>query len=426
MGQPDWRWTLLIAPLLVASGVVSSGTAQATSGGIRYASPIGVSTANCSRTTPCDLVTAIQSAPAHGEVDIEPGNYYKTTPITAEISDDNHPDLDIHGAAGKPPVIYSAAPVAFTLISSTLSNVTIRVSGNVGLRTFDQAKVNHVAVIDSASPGAACVLFSSVVDSLCEATGSDSYGVVVGLGSAGPDITALGLTLRGDTLIAPGPMSWALGVTAGAYTTVNVTAVNSIIHGTTDSAAATNGSFATATIALEHSDSIVNTTSGTAGSATVLRDSSDPHVAPIFVNAAAGDFRELPTSPTVNRGEADPTHDTDLLGNPRTAGGAPDMGAYEVLTKPAVTALRVTSKTAHIAHLTAKANSEGLATTLTLVASPGHHRKTVTVAAKSGAKARLIRITLRGLKAHHTYKLRAMATNAGGRATSATIHLTTD
>ena len=52
---------------------------------------------------------------------------------------------------------------------------------------------------------------------------------------------------------------------------------------------------------------------------------------PQFVNAAAGDYRLLPSSPCIDRGiNQDWMVDaTDLAGNPRILNGTVDMGAYE-------------------------------------------------------------------------------------------------
>jgi len=53
--------------------------------------------------------------------------------------------------------------------------------------------------------------------------------------------------------------------------------------------------------------------------------------APVFVNAAGGDYRLLSTSPGINAGNnADAPGVPDLDGNPRIAFGTVDMGAYEL------------------------------------------------------------------------------------------------
>jgi hypothetical protein len=54
--------------------------------------------------------------------------------------------------------------------------------------------------------------------------------------------------------------------------------------------------------------------------------------APVFVDAASGNFHEAATSPTIDAGVGDLSlSSTDLDGNLRTLGDAPDMGAYEFI-----------------------------------------------------------------------------------------------
>jgi hypothetical protein len=58
---------------------------------------------------------------------------------------------------------------------------------------------------------------------------------------------------------------------------------------------------------------------------------------PLFVNAAAGDYREAAGSPTIDAGSNDQIGATDLEGSPRSQGAAPDIGAFEfVPPAPAV------------------------------------------------------------------------------------------
>ena len=69
---------------------------------------------------------------------------------------------------------------------------------------------------------------------------------------------------------------------------------------------------------------------------------------PLFVNAAAGDYREAPGSPTIDAGSPAGIGPLDLAGNPRALGPAPDIGAFEfvpaVLPEPALTSLSLSPK----------------------------------------------------------------------------------
>src|SRR5262249_27390207 len=67
-----------------------------------------------------------------------------------------------------------------------------------------------------------------------------------------------------------------------------------------------------------------NTQQGFSGTGNITAD-------PLFVNAAAGNYRLQATSPCINKGSAAAPSlpATDFDGAPRILGSAPDMGAYE-------------------------------------------------------------------------------------------------
>jgi hypothetical protein len=72
------------------------------------------------------------------------------------------------------------------------------------------------------------------------------------------------------------------------------------------------------------------------GSATIADLGGNQTAAPLFVDAAHGDYREAPGSPTIDAGIADQLGPLDIAGNTRILGAAPDIGAYEFVPPPAV------------------------------------------------------------------------------------------
>ena len=65
------------------------------------------------------------------------------------------------------------------------------------------------------------------------------------------------------------------------------------------------------------------------GDATVTATGGNQTAPPLFVDAAGGDYREAPGSPTIDAGLNEQLGLTDLEGNPRLLGAAPDIGAFE-------------------------------------------------------------------------------------------------
>ena len=64
--------------------------------------------------------------------------------------------------------------------------------------------------------------------------------------------------------------------------------------------------------------------------------------APLFADAANGNFRLQPDSPCINAGNNDyVTTTTDLNGNPRISGGTVDVGAYEFVFTPSMNVARL-------------------------------------------------------------------------------------
>jgi hypothetical protein len=423
---------LVVVAAIVGAGAVGiAGAAGANPSTVRWASPAGVASATCPKSAPCDIVTAINDAPAKSEVVVEPGTYGSPAALTTTLVDTNG-DLDIHGLAGKPaPLIVSVGSGTFggffITHGSHLSDLRVDYSGTpssqYGVAVYlNSGSADHLAVLATTGFGnIACDVTTSLTDSTCFDTAPNGDAI---------SPTALGdinLVLKGVTAEATG--NGAAGIDLGGTPAPHlyVTVTNSIIHGAAaDLAEATPQTGQLERITIAHSDYSTRypATPGTGESFVV--GAGNVSAAPKFVNAAGGNFKEQRGSPTVNKGAADSAHDTDLAGNPRTLGEAPDMGAYELLQRPVVANLTVTTKRVTSATLTVSANPEGLATTVQLRAV--HGQVTISppaVKVGAGIATKRVRLVVRGLARRTKYTVYAVARNAAGTVKSAKVTVTT-
>ena len=168
-------------------------------------------------------------------------------------------------------------------------------------------------------------------DSLVTATGANA----VALGAQGAQGGLQVFDLRNVTAIAQGSGSIGLS-TSGLFDGFSTrsrrtTLTNSIVRGDAHDVSLSSDSQGAAVVVVSHSNYRAATV-GTTGPLASLVDGGGNQTAvdPLFVNAAAADFREQSTSPTVDAGTLDPDlGGLDLDGNARTQGSAPDIGAFE-------------------------------------------------------------------------------------------------
>jgi hypothetical protein len=160
-------------------------------------------------------------------------------------------------------------------------------------------------------------------------------------------------------------------------------------------------------------------TTMTSGGGLITPGPGNVHKPPVYVNGGAHNFVERPSSPTIDKGTnaGVSASEVDLLGNPRTLGPVPDIGAYEHLENAKVGTPAPSKRTAHTIHLAAGINPEGLPTSVRFVAIVnGHVVAKKTLSAGHGNVVRVLHVTLRGLPS--TYKVQAIATNLNGKAKS--------
>jgi hypothetical protein len=319
-----------LAGIAVVFGMLAvPGQAVAT----RYVTPTGNSTNDCqSVATGCDLKTAIEGVvsnlPASGEeVIVEPGSYS----VAAQISE-GAPNLSIHGVLGQPrPVINQSAPAGqLNGLSSRLSYLDFEAGGTTFVNEGG-GLIDRVIMRGTGNGNFTCQCYGGTIrDSVFISDGSTAaLGVTSNGGSSA-------LTLRNVTAITTNSLGTAITVSHQGMTgTIIWDAYNviarSLAGGTDVEAIGTN----MPTITFHRSN--YETTDQGGGTGLVQDAPGDAHqsAAPIFTNAAAGDFSEATGSPTIDAGITDALNGPlDFAGNPRSAGGGTDIGAYEVVVPP--------------------------------------------------------------------------------------------
>jgi hypothetical protein len=299
----------------------------------RYATPSG-SGEFCSETVPCSLAVAIKKAQSGDEVIVGAGTY-EVGPTLAPKSD----PVFIHGDfSGAMPKIVGTGKGNAPIISQRLSYLEI-IAVNESKATAaacnpgqTMERVRLVAESQSMATGLLLISQCTVTDSVVVAAGPGAQAVHA-YGYMTPPVTGL---VRNLTAIATGPGS--IGVEAEDSNSVEpgsyqLDVRNSIVSGAMADLVAAKGAGGPGNIVVTNS----NFDSSAAESPATLTGAANQTAPPLFVDAAAGDYREAPGSPTIDAGSSEGISALDLAGNPRSLGAAPDIGAFE-LVPPALAA----------------------------------------------------------------------------------------
>jgi len=304
-----------------------------------YVTVNGTGTA-CSEAEPCSLGQVLGTVTSSGDKVVIRGGEgtYSTPMFPLNVNAHIPAGVTWTGEAGQPmPVIYTEAGSpevgAFNLegAGSKLADVELIYSGNTAGVAVTVGTLERVLVLAGTTDLGCNLPFGTitVIDSVCE--GQD--GAFTDVGGSGSD----DITFRNDTFIGsngPGAL-----VATNGYA-IDVHATNTIFHGAAGDIQANifSGSIE---IALDHS-SYASVTNPDGATITPAGSGTNQIAAPLFVNAAAGDFREAPGSPTVDAGiQSAENGVADLAGNPRNVSavpactepqpGSPDIGAYELV-----------------------------------------------------------------------------------------------
>jgi hypothetical protein len=310
--------TTTLACLVTLALVADAQAAQ------RYAAPNGSGPEPCGQQAPCSLKVALGQAKANDEVIIGGGTYATTETQYNETGAEN---LYIHGDfAGPAPTIEpSTADYAIALNSkgTRLSYIVVsrarKEANGIYCGTDNLVERVRVVVVGEGSKALFTLGPCTIRDSVAVAQGPGS----IALYYAGPP-EAPPQVVRNLTAIASGPGS--KGVDAGCFLCFTGNAGIDLRNTIASGEAADIEADSNAPIAVANSN--FDKPAGPAG--TVVVGGGNQSAAPLFVDAAGGDFHQAPGSPTIDAGAADPLLGaSDLDGHGRSLGPAPDIGAYE-------------------------------------------------------------------------------------------------
>lgn len=300
----------------VLLGVLALASAPAAGAAKRYASPTG-SGAACTNPAPCDLRTAIESATSGDEVILKTGSYPDEGSAVNTAG-----TLDVHGEVGKPPPLLSFSGNSGLVADSDSSardlNIIHTGTGNA-LALIGTGRAERVQVRSENGFGCAVALGATISNSVCSAANASAglYNASSGDSSA---------TVRNVTAYSEAA---AIIVGSGGTANVSLSLFNTIaVGGSTDVRTTVSGTgTATATLSSSNFDS----SDFSAGGSITAPGSGTNQTAPPLLAGLPGDFHQLAGSPTIDAGIATPDDGpTDLDGEARTQGAAPDIGADAV------------------------------------------------------------------------------------------------
>jgi hypothetical protein len=327
-----------VAAVAAAAGALA--LAPAAFAETRFASPTGGTTGNCTSGEPaCEINYAVETvAQANDEVVLARGTYNLSDSL--EITD----PIDVHGPSVDPkPTVNSTASgpaVSLTHSGAKLRRVRIDKSGSFQALFLSNGLVERVFAHSGSTAGSACTTHNGTIrDSICWAEGDSQEALGVNVSGGSGTVTA-----RNVTAVASGTNNAdgiRLAVNGGGNYSIDAKSVIAMATGTGSgsedvSVTASDPGPSTASVTFTNSnyDEVFEFASGGDGntaSVTLAGSGTNQTSPPQFVNAAGGDFHQASASPTINAGATDASSGTsDLDGDPRLEGSAPDIGADEL------------------------------------------------------------------------------------------------
>jgi hypothetical protein len=299
----------------------------------RYASTTGSGTA-CTEGAPCLLKEAVTNAASNDEVIVAAGTYTTNEPL---VTPGGALNVHIHGdLGGQMPTIVgkTSVPIEIPDGGGVLSYLDITNTANVAygaLCTLD-GRIERVRVTATGNNMVGLGLSGNCVvrDSVVRADGTEAIAIDAGFTEGSYTGVLRNVTATAKGLSAVGVRGEYKGLFEKGSYTLDVR--NTIADGVTDLLASGNPEGPGHILV---SNSNFDTSKAQFG-ATITDAGGNQTTQPLFVNAAAGDYRESPGSPTIDAGTVNQLGGLDLAGSPRVLGAAPDIGAFEVVPPPAL------------------------------------------------------------------------------------------
>jgi hypothetical protein len=407
-----------ITCIVVASLLAAAASASAAD---RYASPTGTSAEPCTQASPCDIVTAVNSAANNDNITIEPGTYN----ISTTLSDGNN-FLTIHGQTGRPrPKIVTNANYGIQLTGgSSLFDVEVDDSAanawGIAVMFGMEATIRSVYVHTTGADAWACYPDGELLDSVCWQSGP-------GGGAARPLVVLpASVVAINDTLIASGSGGVGAEVIGAGPANMTISLTNTIVRGAGKDIYVTGEEVSPGKLSItaDHSN-YANGEDDSTGDGTSMftpaGTGTNQTSAPKFVNAAAGNFHELSGSPTIGAGKSDVVAgEDDLDGTPWNT-STPDIGAYQFTPTPppppSCTGLNASTKFGTSVAIDLQCSNGLLPVTYAIAKAPAHGK--LSAIASTGA---VTYTPTAGFSGDDSFTYTATSTN--GTSTPATVSIT--
>jgi hypothetical protein len=408
------RLVTTVAALLCASAV----TAPAAGAAVRHAAPGAGGPEPCAATAPCGFANAVSGASTGDEVVVAPGNH-----VVSSLVDLTADSVVVRGPAAAPrPRVSSTSSILLRVWGSGVTVRDLRLESPTAPGEFvvnDHAKGNlyeRVEVVATGTTGAGMLLRDGTTlrDSVVWAQGPDATAVMTANTPLAPVTGA-----RLERVTAIGGSGVGLGVAASSCfgDKQRVTLVDVIARAGGDDVFASE----MCDIGIDPGPPVIEVHVGSSNAGELIADvgaavhdlGANQTAAPVFADAAGGDFHQLAGSPTIDAGTGPVgvgALDLDL--QPRVLGSASDIGADEFALAP----LAVTGTAIAVTHtgatLAGTVDTRGLPSTHRFEYGPttAYGRSTPALSAGSGA----VSAPVTDLLSDTAYHFRIVAENAAG------------